>query len=63
MIAGLIECDTGDIYLDNQRINHLPMHLKVEIGIAIYRSLLYLGLTVEKNILSVLEIQNYTKMK
>ena len=63
MIAGLIECDTGDIYLDNQRINHLPMHLRSRIGIGYLpqESSIFRGLTVEKNILSVLEIQNYSK--
>ena len=62
MIAGLIECDTGDIYLDNQRINHLPMHLRSRIGIGYLpqESSIFRGLTVEKNILSVLEIQNYS---
>jgi len=63
MIAGLIECDTGDIYLDSQRINHLPMHLRSRIGIGYLpqESSIFRGLTVEKNILSVLEIQNYSK--
>ena len=63
MIAGLIECDNGDIYLDNQRINHLPMHLRSRIGIGYLpqESSIFRGLTVEKNILSVLEIQNYSK--
>ena len=63
MIAGLIECDTGDIYMDNQRINHLPMHLRSRIGIGYLpqESSIFRGLTVEKNILSVLEIQNYSK--
>ena len=63
MIAGLIECDSGDIYLNNQRINHLPMHLRSRIGIGYLpqESSIFRGLTVEKNILSVLEIQNYTK--
>ena len=63
MIAGLIECDTGDIYMDNQRINHLPMHLRSRIGIGYLpqETSIFRGLTVEKNILSVLEIQNYSK--
>lgn len=63
MIAGLIECDTGDIYLDNKRINHLPMHLRSRIGIGYLpqESSIFRGLTVEQNILSILEIQNYSK--
>ena len=63
MIAGLIECDSGDIYLNNQRINHLPMYLRSRFGIGYLpqETSIFRGLTVEKNILSVLEIQNYTR--
>ena len=63
MIAGLIECDSGDIFLDKHRINHLPMHLRARSGIGYLpqESSIFKGLTVEQNILSVLEIQNYTK--
>ena len=48
MIAGLIECDSGDIYLNNQRINHLPMHLRSRIGIGYLpqESSIFRGLTV-----------------
>ena len=63
MIAGLIECDRGDIFLDKHRINHLPMHLRARSGIGYLpqESSIFRGLTVEQNIFSVLEIQNYTK--
>jgi len=65
MIAGLIDCDSGDIYLNQHRINHLPMHLRARNGIGYLpqESSIFRGLTVEKNILSVLEIQNYTGNK
>ena len=65
MIAGLIDCDSGDIYLNQHRINHLPMHLRARNGIGYLpqESSIFRGLTVEKNILSVLEIQNYTRNK
>ena len=63
MIAGLIDTDEGDIILDQSRINHLPMHIRAKNGIGYLpqESSIFRGLTVEQNILSVLEIQKYTK--
>ena len=63
MIAGLINTDEGDIILDNSRINHLPMHIRAINGIGYLpqESSIFKGLTVEQNILSVLEIQKFTK--
>ena len=63
MIAGLINTDEGDIILDRSRINHLPMHIRAKNGIGYLpqESSIFRGLTVEQNILSVLEIQKYTK--
>ncbi|MDC3116493.1 LPS export ABC transporter ATP-binding protein [Alphaproteobacteria bacterium] len=63
MIAGLINTDEGDIILDRSRINHLPMHIRAKNGIGYLpqESSIFRGLTVEENILSVLEIQRYTK--
>ncbi len=63
MIAGLINTDEGDIILDQSRINHLPMHIRAKNGIGYLpqESSIFTGLTVEQNILSVLEIQKYTK--
>ena len=63
MIAGLINTDEGDIILDHSRINHLPMHIRARNGIGYLpqESSIFRGLTVEQNILSVLEIQKFTK--
>ncbi len=63
MIAGLVNPDEGDIILDQSRINHLPMHIRAKNGIGYLpqESSIFRGLTVEQNILSVLEIQKYTK--
>ena len=63
MIAGLINTDEGDIILDRSRINHLPMHIRAKNGIGYLpqESSIFRGLTVEQNILSVLEVQKYTK--
>ena len=63
MIAGLINTDEGEIVLDRSRINHLPMHIRSRKGIGYLpqESSIFRGLTVEQNILSVLEIQKYSK--
>ena len=62
IIAGLIDCDKGDILLDQLPINHLPMHIRARKGIGYLpqESSIFKGLTVEQNILSVLEILDYT---
>ena len=63
MIAGLINSDEGDIILDHSKINHLPMHIRARNGIGYLpqEASIFRGLTVEQNILSVLEIQKFTK--
>ena len=63
MIAGLINIDEGDIILDKSKINHLPMHIRARNGIGYLpqESSIFRGLTVEQNIMSVLEIQKNTK--
>jgi len=63
MIAGLIDTDEGDILLNQERINHLPMHMRSKEGIGYLpqESSIFRGLTVEENILSVLEVQKYEK--
>ena len=63
MIAGLIDTDEGDIFLNQESINHLPMHVRAKRGIGYLpqESSIFRGLTVEENILSVLEVQKYDK--
>ena len=62
IIAGLIDADEGEILLNQAHINHLPMHMRARKGIGYLpqESSIFKGLTVEQNILSVLEIQNYS---
>lgn len=62
IIAGLIESDSGEIYIDNEPINHLPMYMRAKKGIGYLpqESSIFRGLTVEDNILSILETHDYT---
>ena len=62
IIAGLIEPDSGEIYIDNEPINHLPMYMRAKKGIGYLpqESSIFRGLTVADNILSILETHDYT---
>jgi lipopolysaccharide export system ATP-binding protein len=57
-IAGLINADAGEIKVNNINITGLPMYRRAQLGIGYLpqESSIFRGLTVEKNILAVLEI-------
>ncbi|MGQ0568914.1 MAG: LPS export ABC transporter ATP-binding protein [Armatimonadota bacterium] len=57
MILGLVRPDAGDVWLDDEAITHLPVHLRARRGIG-YLSQepsVFRGLTVQQNIEAVLE--------
>ncbi len=57
MMVGLIRPDAGDVWLDDEPITNLPVHLRARRGIG-YLSQepsVFRGLTVEENIAAVLE--------
>ena len=58
MITGLIQPDVGQITLDGEDITRLPMYRRARMGIGYLpqEASIFRGLTVEQNILSVLEI-------
>lgn len=58
MITGLIQPDIGEITLDGEDITRLPMYRRARMGIGYLpqEASIFRGLTVEQNILSVLEI-------
>lgn len=58
MITGLIRPDVGQIMLDGEDITKLPMYRRARLGIGYLpqEASIFRGLTVEQNILSVLEI-------
>ena len=59
MIVGLIPCDNGEIYLDNKDISLLPMEKRARLGLGYLpqESSIFRKLTVEENILAVLELR------
>jgi len=58
MISGLIRPDAGAITLDGHDVTQLPMYRRARLGIGYLpqESSIFRGLTVEQNILAVLEI-------
>jgi lipopolysaccharide export system ATP-binding protein len=65
MTVGLIKPNDGHIYLDNQDITALPMFERAKLGIGYLaqEASVFRKLTVEENILSVLEMRDYTKQQ
>jgi len=59
MIVGLIRPDSGQIYLEDQRITQLPMHERARLGIGYLpqEPSVFRKLSVEQNIEAVLEAQ------
>jgi lipopolysaccharide export system ATP-binding protein len=58
MITGLIAADAGHITLDGRRVTHLPMYRRARLGIGYLpqEASIFRGLTVEQNIMAVLEL-------
>jgi len=57
MITGLVKADKGEIYFDSRNIIHMPMHerCKKGIGYLSQEPSVFRKMTVEQNILAVLE--------
>lgn len=58
MITGLIAADRGQIILDNSDITRLPMYRRARLGIGYLpqEASIFRGLTVEQNIMAILEL-------
>ncbi|MDI6785630.1 MAG: LPS export ABC transporter ATP-binding protein [bacterium] len=61
MVVGLINPDTGKIKINNLDITNFPMYKRARIGIGYLpqEPSIFQGLTVEENILSILEMLNF----
>mgnify|MGYP003385513885 FL=1 len=57
MIVGLVKQDAGRILIDDEEITHLPMHQRARRGIGYLpqEASVFRRLTVEKNIMAILE--------
>ena len=58
MVIGLVPCDTGVIHVDGVDVSLLPMYRRARMGLGYLpqEASIFRGLTVEDNILSVLEL-------
>jgi len=65
MIVGLIKPNEGHIYLNDKEITPLPMYRRAKLGIGYLaqEASVFRKLTVEENILAVLEMRDYTKQQ
>ena len=65
MIMGLIEADNGNIFLDGQDITNLPMYQRARLGVGYLpqEESIFRGLTVEENIMAVVELTEKDKSK
>lgn len=58
MITGLLKADSGNVFLDTHKITHLPMYRRARMGIGYLpqETSIFRGMTVEENILAILEL-------
>ena len=59
MIVGLVPADGGDVYIDDAKLSHLPMHARARQGLSYLpqEASVFRKLNVEDNIRAVLELQ------
>ena len=65
MTVGLVSCSSGKITMDNLDVTHYPIHKRAKIGIGYLpqEASVFRKLTVQENILAVLEMRNSLSLK
>lgn len=63
MIVGLVQPNSGEIFLDNQNITKFPMYKRAQMGVGYLPQevSVFRKLSVEDNISAILEMMNLTK--
>lgn len=58
MVVGLVAVDSGEIYIENQQLTHLPMHKRANMGLSYLpqEASIFRKLNVEENIKAILEL-------
>lgn len=58
MIVGLVAADGGEVYIDGERLTHLPMHRRARLGLSYLpqEASVFRKLNVEENIRAILEL-------
>ena len=59
MIVGLVRADAGEISIDGQPVEHMPIHLRARLGLSYLpqEASIFRKLNVEQNVRAVLELQ------
>lgn len=59
IIVGIISTENGNVMIDDQDVTHMPMHKRAQAGLGYLpqENSIFRKLTVEENILSVLELR------
>ena len=65
MIVGLVKPDSGKVFLDDTEITHFPMYKRSQLGIGYLPQevSVFRKLSVEDNIMAILEMTNLTKVQ
>jgi lipopolysaccharide export system ATP-binding protein len=60
MVVGLVAADGGDVYINDARLTHLPMHSRARQGLSYLpqEASVFRKLNVEENIRAILELLN-----
>src|SRR5918912_3662092 len=60
MIVGLVPLDDGELYLDGERLTHMPIHVRAKRGLSYLpqEASIFRRLTVAENVRAVLELHN-----
>ncbi len=65
MVVGLIKADSGEVFLDEENITKMPMYKRAQMGIGYLpqEASVFRKLSVQDNILAVLEMTKMTKQQ
>ncbi len=65
MVTGLIQADYGAIYLDGEDITPLPMYQRARMGVGYLpqETSIFRGMTVEQNVMAVVELNEKDRKK
>jgi lipopolysaccharide export system ATP-binding protein len=60
MMVGLVAMDGGELYLDGERLTHMPIHRRARLGLGYLpqEASIFRRLTVAENVRAVLELHN-----
>ncbi len=60
MIVGLVRCDAGHIWLDDQEVSDLPMHRRAQLGLGYLpqEPSVFRKLSVEDNVRAILQLRS-----